>query len=122
MHKTKMILYAEDNKLINLLTTRYLQEEGYEVISTYNGEEALETVKRYGNDLVCIVLDNDMPKLTGLEVAIETRKILGDINIILATGDDLTESEFKGAGINHYLEKPYDIDELLELINKKKEI
>lgn len=122
MDKTKRILYAEDNRLINMLTTSYLQEEWYEVISTHNWEEALEAVKRFWNDLVCIVLDNDMPKLTWLEVAIETRKILWDIKIILATWDDLTESEFKGAWINHYLEKPYDIDELLELINKKKEI
>lgn len=119
MHKTKMILYAEDNKLINLLTTRYLQEEWYEVISTYNWEEALETVKRYWNDLVCIVLDNDMPKLTWLEVALEARKILWNINIILATWDDITESECKNAWINHYLGKPYDMEELLEIIKKE---
>ena len=59
------LLYAEDNRLTAKEMTEILEEEGYEVVTTYSGDEAWETFERISPDLV--LLDFRMPGLNGLE-------------------------------------------------------
>ena len=57
------LLYAEDNRLTAKEMTEILEEEGYEVVTTYSGDEAWETFERISPDLV--LLDFRMPGLNG---------------------------------------------------------
>ena len=60
MNSKPKLLYAEDNRLTAKEMTEILEEEGYEVVTTYSGDEAWETFQRISPDLV--LLDFRMPR------------------------------------------------------------
>lgn len=73
------LLYAEDNRLTAKEMTEILEEEGYEVVTTYSGDEAWETFERISPDLV--LLDFRMPGLNGLEVFERIRQVDAEIPV-----------------------------------------
>jgi len=107
--------YAENVELVQeLLTTN-----GYQVTTAYNGEEALEKIRREIPDL--ILLDIMMPKMDGYEVCEELRKNeeTKDIPIIFVTAKtevkDWTHAIFN-IGVNSYITKPINPKKLLEKV------
>ena len=74
------LLYAEDNRLTAKEMTEILEEEGYEVVTTYSGDEAWETFERISPDLV--LLDFRMPGLNGLEVFERIRQVDAEIPVL----------------------------------------
>ncbi|MBQ6454596.1 MAG: response regulator, partial [Eggerthellaceae bacterium] len=68
------LLLAEDTIDLNRATCAILSHEGHEVISAYDGEEALEHLRKDSFD--CIILDIMMPKKDGIEVLHQITKII----------------------------------------------
>ena len=68
----KKILVVDDEKPISDIIKFNLEKEGYEIVTAFDGEEALEKVEEESPDL--IVLDVMLPKIDGLEVVREVRK------------------------------------------------
>ena len=98
-----------------ILSTR-LMMVGYDVALAADGVEALEAFKREAPDL--IVLDVMMPKLNGLEVCEDLRKV-SDVPIIMLTalGDVADRIAGLQMGADDYLPKPFSPKELEERIN-----
>ena len=97
------------------------EKEGYSVIgSAGNGLEGLELIKKVKPDLV--ITDIKMPGLTGLEMVGEAKKINPDLKCIILSG----YSDFKYAqdaialGTLHYLLKPIDENELIQILSRVK--
>jgi CheY-like chemotaxis protein len=112
------ILIAEDERDIRELITFTLEYEGYDVIGTANGEDALEMVYKERPDLV--LLDVRMPRMDGYEVC---RRIVNDVTIqhipvafISAKGQQSEIDEGMGAGAVDYLLKPFSRDQLLGMV------
>ena len=81
MNSKPKLLYAEDNRLTAKEMTEILEEEGYEVVTTYSGDEAWETFQRISPDLV--LLDFRMPGLNGLEVFERIRQANAEIPVLI---------------------------------------
>ena len=112
------ILCIDDEPNILKFLEAVLVRNGYEVLQTENGEEALEKIEKQGVDLV--LSDVRMPKMDGLQVC---RRIKGDerfrnIPVILITGLAEKEDRIKGieAGAEDFLSKPIDSAEVLARI------
>lgn len=112
------ILIAEDERDIRELISFTLEYEGYDVIVTANGEDALEMVYKERPDLV--LLDVRMPRMDGYEVC---RRIVNDVTIqhipvafISAKGQQSEIDEGMGAGAVEYLLKPFSRDQLLGMV------
>lgn len=110
------ILIAEDDSVSRLLLKTILSARGYEVVSTCQGQEALEELRRDGSPPLAI-LDWLMPVMDGLEVCRQLRaaeKTKGRY-VILLTGKDEKEDVVAGlrAGANDYVTKPFEHEELL---------
>lgn len=107
------ILFAEDDKELNLLTTDYLEKAGYLVVSVFNGLDALAKFNEERFDI--ILSDIMMPLCDGYELAKEIRKSNNDIPILfLSARDDKLSKEFGyRIGVDDYLTKPFDLDELV---------
>ena len=106
------ILLAEDEKQLNELVTMYLKREGYNVYSCFDGVEALDI---FENNKIDIVLsDIMMPKLDGFGLAEKIRKSDSKVPILFVTAKDDKLSKQYGytLGIDDYITKPFDIDEL----------
>lgn len=111
------ILLVEDDKDLNLLTSAYLKDAGHTVTSVFNGLDALDKVYEEKYDLV--LSDIMMPLCDGFEMAKEIRKFNDEIPIIFMTARDDKPSKQLGyrVGIDDYLVKPVDFDELILKIN-----
>lgn len=120
------ILIAEDEPISNLWLKTILTKWGHDVISTRNGREAWDVLRR-DESLKLVLLDWEMPEMKGIEVCEKARRELqnGDIYIILVTGNDMEEYVQKGfrAGANDYIMKPFDKEVLrIKLSKAEKEL
>ena len=107
------LLLAEDTHDLNRALTTVLQHENYEVVSAYDGQEALDFLERENFD--GIILDIMMPKLDGLQV-LRRMRTDGDFTpVLLLTAKAEVDDRVMGldAGADDYLTKPFAMKELL---------
>lgn len=103
------ILVADDDKEIVELLSIYLQNEGYEPVKVYDGQEALNAV-RSTPELGLLILDIMMPELDGMQVVKTLRKEESQIPIIMLTAKTTDMDKIKGlvAGADDYVTKPFN--------------
>jgi chemosensory pili system protein ChpA (sensor histidine kinase/response regulator) len=112
------IMVVDDSLTVRKITSRLLEREGYRVITAKDGVDAIESLIDNVPDL--ILSDIEMPRMDGFDfvrnVRADTR--LRDVPVIMITSR-LADKHRKYAmeiGANHYLGKPYQEEELLDLI------
>src|SRR5699024_1887515 len=108
----KKILVVDDEKPISDIIKFNLEKEGYEVVTAFDGEEALEKVSE--EEPALIVLDVMLPKIDGLEVVREVRKN-HDMPIIMVTAKETEIDKVLGLelGADDYVTKPFSNRELV---------
>jgi CheY-like chemotaxis protein/tetratricopeptide (TPR) repeat protein len=112
------VLHIEDNKEVANVISDYLRAAGMEVDTYGNGLTALKilTSDTYYDVLI---VDHDLPGLSGLELVRRARKINHRRNtpIIMFSGDDV-EREAWRAGVQEFLRKPQDIDRVASTVER----
>lgn len=108
---SKRILVVDDEKLIVKGIRFSLEQDGYEVETAYDGEEALAKMRAGGIDLV--VLDVMLPKLDGIGVCQQIREF-SKVPVIMLTakGEDMDKIMGLEYGADDYMTKPFNILEL----------
>jgi two-component system cell cycle response regulator DivK len=116
----KTVLCVEDNEFNRKIVRDLLARTSYRVIEATDGEMGVATARAARPDL--IVMDIQLPKLSGLDATRQLRSEPGtaDIPIIVITSFALAGDEQKArdAGAAAYLAKPYSPRELLRLIRE----
>lgn len=116
----KKVLVAEDSSVIQNLTKKILTLQNYQITAVKNGEQVLQKLKEEAFDL--ILMDINMPVMDGIECAKQVRKIddpsKKDIPIVAITGNarNYSMEEFKANGINDFIPKPLNFDQLVEKV------
>ena len=106
------ILVVEDERDLNNLVRRHLEDEGHQVVQAFDGPGALEEAKRARPDLV--VLDWMLPRLDGLEVCRRVRQeSVVPILMLTARSEEVDRVVGLEVGADDYLTKPFGIRELL---------
>lgn len=107
------ILIVEDDKGLNQAVCSFLMQNGYETVGCLGAREAYDAM--YGNLFDLIISDIMMPDIDGYEFAETVRSLNAEIPILFMTARDDFGSKQKGfrAGIDDYMVKPVDLDELL---------
>ncbi len=108
------ILVVEDDRELNRTVCAYLGKNGYETVGCLSANEAFDEM--YGGTVFdMIISDIMMPDIDGFEFAKSVRELDNEIPILFMTARDDFASKQKGfrAGIDDYLVKPIDLDELL---------
>jgi CheY-like chemotaxis protein len=113
---TKTILLVDDETFVVDIARRKLQEKGYDVMTAYDGEEALVRLNERVPDL--IVVDIQMPKMNGYTFLMEKDKVPAFQNIPVITVTSYNEMEplFKRHGVKAYLLKPLKLQAFLDKI------
>jgi CheY-like chemotaxis protein len=108
------ILVVDDDEGVRTLASGALEEVGYMVELAEDGVQAIERVRALGSGISLILLDLTMPRLGGVEAALEIRRTQPDTPIIAMSGyGDLEVMErFSGAQIDDYLPKPFSPEQL----------
>lgn len=106
------ILIVDDERRMVSLLQSYLEQEGYRVVTAYNGREALEAARKENPDLV--VLDIMMPEMNGYEF-MNARRAESDTPIIMLTAKVEDDDKVIGLelGADDYVTKPFKPRELM---------
>lgn len=107
------ILVVEDDKDLNHTVCFFLNQNGYETIGCLNANDAYNTM--YNNKFDLILSDIMMPNIDGYEFAKTVRNLDENIPILFMTAKSDFSSKQRGyrIGIDDYMVKPIDLDELL---------
>jgi CheY-like chemotaxis protein len=126
-----LILLAEDNVINARFTRKLLEKEGYLVQVVGNGQEAVDAWRRGG--VALILMDVQMPLMDGLEATrsirdLEAKRLLPELErlpgarvpIIALTANAMRSDEqlCLAAGMDGYLTKPFERDDLLQLLTR----
>ena len=117
MNDLQTILLVEDDPNLQFVVADNLKSNGYKVVTSGDGEDAIEKFHAYHPDL-CL-LDIMLPKLDGFSVASRLREKDQATPIIFLTAKGLQEDKIKGLKIggDDYITKPFSMEELLLKIN-----
>jgi DNA-binding NtrC family response regulator len=112
------ILIVDDDEVMQETLADVLKKRGYEVFSVSSGNGALSVTKKNVIDL--ILLDMRLPDVDGLEILKKMKEFDSDILIIMMTAysDVQTAVSAMKSGAYHYINKPFDLEELQLLIEK----
>lgn len=107
------ILVVEDDKNLNRVVCRYLNDSGFSAKGCLNANDAYEEM--YNNMFELIISDIMMPEIDGFEFAQTVRRVNKRIPILFMSAKDDLPSKQKGfqLGIDDYMVKPIELDELL---------
>lgn len=116
----KTVMVVDDSVTVRKVTTRFLEREGFNVITAKDGVDALRTLQDEIPDVM--LLDIEMPRMDGFEVAKNIRttsrwKHIPIIMITSRTGEKHRERAME-LGVDKYMGKPYQEDVLLEGLNE----
>ncbi|RBQ31144.1 hypothetical protein CRU92_08210 [Arcobacter sp. FW59] len=114
------ILLVEDNEINQEVASMFLQKAGIEVSIANNGLEAVEEYKKNQGKYDLILMDLQMPILSGYDATIQIRKFDKKIPIVALTAAAMIEDKEKvlEVGMNDHLGKPINSDELYNTIIK----
>ena len=106
------ILVAEDDPPVAIFLRKSLEAEQYAVDTAADGAEAKYMAESYDYDL--LILDINLPKMTGFEVLREVRQKKPHVAILILTGNNQVVDRVKGLdlGADDYLTKPFSLTEL----------
>ncbi|GAA5037430.1 hypothetical protein GCM10011506_33720 [Marivirga lumbricoides] len=122
MAENKKVLIAEDSSVIQNLTKKILMMQNYSIHSAKNGKQVMDILAKEDFDI--ILMDINMPIMDGMECSKAIRSLdnkeKANIPIIAITGNAKNYSieDFKEVGINEYLPKPLNFDQLVETVKR----
>ena len=120
MSGSKKILIVDDEQdIVENLNFR-LEAQGYECFCAYDGENGLNMAKELIPDLM--ILDVMMPKINGYKISrlLKYDNKYKDIPIIMITARSQEEDKVIGqeTGVNEYITKPFELDEVINKVNE----
>jgi len=112
------ILIVDDDLSLCHFLTKALSQKGYQVVPCHSGTEALDVVRGRETDL--ILLDNKLPDRNGLDILKEIKRDHPKVSVIIMTafGTTGTAIEAMRLGAFDYILKPFELDEISELVAK----
>lgn len=109
------ILIIDDEEIIRNISKRILERVGYSVIVAKDGNEAINLYEKQMKEIDLVLLDLVMPEISGVAVFNALVKINPNIKVLVSSGyaEDKFVLELKSKGVKHFVQKPFQPDELL---------
>ena len=118
---TFRVLIAEDEEITRNHLADVLRDEGFDVVSTGNGLDALNEIR--SSDFDILIADIKMPRMDGLELLSQVKEVSPETEVLIVTGFGSINSAVDAIkkGAFDYLPKPFDLDELILKVRKVQE-
>jgi DNA-binding response OmpR family regulator len=115
---SKRIFVAEDDQAILDVIKIILENDGYTIETTDTGDNIHEKIQKFEPHVV--LLDIWLSGHDGGEIAKELKKNekTKDFPVVIISANNATQQIAKEAGVNDFLQKPFDIDDLLRVVKK----
>ncbi|HXX82175.1 MAG TPA: sigma-54 dependent transcriptional regulator [Thermodesulfovibrionales bacterium] len=118
MQKDERILIVDDEKVALKNLEHVIKKEGYEVVATQSGQNALRILEEQKFDVV--LTDLKMEKVDGMQILKRCRELYPDIEVIMVTGFATLESAVESMkhGAFYYIAKPFRLDEVRKVVGE----
>lgn len=118
---SKKIIVAEDSSVIQNLTRKILSQMNFEIVSVKNGKQVIDKINS-DESFDLVLLDINMPVMDGMECARQIRKLDKNSNIpliaITGNANNYTMEDFEKVGINAFIPKPLNYDQLVDTVKR----
>ncbi|MDQ6975599.1 MAG: response regulator [Mariprofundaceae bacterium] len=118
--KEVTVMIVDDSLSVRRTLSRLMQDEGYRTVLAIDGVEAISKIEQEIPDIM--LLDLELPRMNGLELAAYLRRQESTLKLpiimITSRATQKHRDRAKQAGVNHYLIKPYQEDDVLESIER----
>jgi DNA-binding NtrC family response regulator len=124
MNDSTILLVDDEVPFVEAMTRRMVKR-GYNVVTAFSGQEALEKLaSKEGRKIEAVILDVKMPGMNGLETLVAIKREYPLMEVIMLTGHATVESAIEGMkmGAYDYLMKPCDIEVLSSKLNESVEL
>ncbi len=115
---SETILLVEDEEMLREMAQGILESKGYKVITAADGEEGVEQYQQHHKEILLVLSDLGLPKLSGFEAFKRMKDINPNVKCIIATGyiDPEHKSAMLIAGIKDIVHKPYSVEQMLRSV------
>jgi DNA-binding response OmpR family regulator len=119
MQRQESLLIVEDEHTLRTLVAQFLRQAGYAVHEAGDGQEGVDRFRQVG-PVGLVLLDLNLPRLGGVEVCQEIRRIDPSQPVLIVSGAILADHEraLCELGVSDYLTKPYHPRALLNLVER----
>jgi DNA-binding NtrC family response regulator len=120
MRKTRILL-IDDEKIALRNLEHIMKKEGFDVVATQSGSQAIKMLETSGEYEFDVVLtDLKMPGVDGMEVLAQSKRLFPETEVIMVTGYATMDSAIEAvkAGAYHYVSKPFELDEVRRVVKK----
>lgn len=117
---TETILVVDDESSIRIVVRAMLQFRGYKVLEAVSGEEGLLQLEKAGGGIRLVLLDVDMPGLSGWTTLERFRKMAPEVPVVMTSGGVVGESRQRmlQKGAADFIEKPFRAQDLLRTVRQ----
>jgi DNA-binding NtrC family response regulator len=118
MQKKGKILIVDDEKIALRNLEHIMKKDGYEVIGTLSGQNALKLLEEHNFDT--ILTDLKMPKVDGMQILNRCRELSPDTEVVMITGYATLKSAIEAMkhGAFYYIAKPFKLDEVRKIVQE----
>ncbi|MCC6795059.1 MAG: PAS domain S-box protein [Candidatus Hydrogenedentes bacterium] len=112
------VLLVDDEETIRSMTGKMLERIGFDVITAYDGSEAIRLFREHCSEIDFVLLDLTMPRMNGEETFRELRSIDAGVRVVLSSGytENEIEARFAGKGLAGFIQKPYTLATLRNIL------
>jgi signal transduction histidine kinase/ActR/RegA family two-component response regulator len=116
---SRVVLIAEDEEVVRKVMVKCLGSLGWTTLEAADGEEAVRKHTEHAGQIDLLLSDYLMPKVNGLEAALQIRNRSPKLPVILMSGftNEATVENFRAEGFEHFLKKPFQLRELREMLH-----
>lgn len=110
----------EDEAIMLRLLVKFFSKHGHDALQALDGEEAIDIYHRSGKEIDAVLLDLRLPKMAGDEVFRELKMMNPAVKVVMASGylDPDTKTSMNLAGVKAFVDKPYILPVVLDIIKK----
>jgi DNA-binding response OmpR family regulator len=118
--RKKGLLIAEDEDELRILLATVLEAEGFKVFQAEDGQQGIELIKEHMDEIDIVLSDLGLPKVSGLDLIQQARKLKPTLKIIGSSGYGRVNirEEVLNAGGDEFHPKPFVAGELIDAIKK----
>jgi len=116
--RRQVVLVAEDEEVVRKVIVLCLSRMGWSTFEAADGDEAVRMYREHSDQIDLLLSDYLMPKANGLDAALQIRALNPKLPVILMSGfmNDATLENFRSKGFEHFLKKPFELQQLRELL------
>lgn len=114
------VLVIDDEEVVRNVTKRMLSRIGYTPILAEDGPSGIEIYKLNKDQVICVLLDMTMPRMSGEETLGHLKKINPELRVLLMSGysEQEASNRFNGKGVAAFMQKPYTPQDLQEKLSE----